>query len=135
MDYTEKNDGYNMKPSHRKEGKLHRGFKVLDLSRILNDKKTGEKIIAEFLDVRFYYPGETCYCCFWINLPDKVISGSAKAGGYGYEKITAAFASALHNAGFSEYKPFSASGSFITIIDELTEFFGVKEFTKVEYYA
>jgi len=135
MKYTEKNGGRNLTPSHRKDGNLYKGFKVLDLSRISDTKTDGEKSIAEFLDVRFYYPRETCCCCFWISLPDKIISGSAKAGGYGYEKTTAAFSSALYDAGFSDFVDFDASGSFVSIIEELTAYFGVKEYAKVEYFA
>src|SRR5690606_12184309 len=53
------------------------------------------------LDVRFYGSGQTVYCCIWGSIKGDYFNGSGKAGGYGYDKESAAFAQALQSAGFN----------------------------------
>lgn len=43
------------------------------------------------------------YCSVWINDKDFHSSGHGSAGGYGYHKISAAFADALNSAGVELY--------------------------------
>lgn len=76
-----------IKGSYRKD-QLYRAYKILD-------PKDGSCIV----DARVYFPGSVAYACVWIH-DDKIhASGSGKAGGYGYDKESAAVAEALENAG------------------------------------
>lgn len=60
--------------------------------------------ISAVIDCRFYQatPGGLVYCCAWLNFPKTKkypdglhVSGGGYAGGFGYDKQSAAFASAL----------------------------------------
>lgn len=56
--------------------------------------------LRTIVDARFY-GRSTIYCCVWISnsKTNFHVSGGGKAGGYGYHKMSAAFADALANAG------------------------------------
>ena len=68
--------------------------------------------------IRLYWPGNvTCYACAWIAhkksvLPDggTCVNGSGSAGGYGYDKPSAAVGEALRNAGFELSECISGRG-------------------------
>jgi hypothetical protein len=49
--------------------------------------------------VRVYWPASTAYACVWLNLKDSYAVGKGKAGGYGYDKESAAISEALESAG------------------------------------
>ena len=85
--------------SHRKEDKLFRAFSLFT-------KDTLQSII----DVRVYYPGQTCYACVWVKSDDGWASGSDKAGGGGYDKISASVAYALNKMGFRFSRNFDGAG-------------------------
>lgn len=85
-----KKDGFIR--SFRKENKLHAAYSLIDIK--------GERVLV---DLRLYYPGETCYCCVWVNVPGYSLSASDRATGYGYHKESAAAGEALRKCGF-EFK-------------------------------
>ena len=74
---------------------------------VVTDKKT-EKVVV---DCRVYMGksrnASTVFASIWINginsQADLYVSGSGKAGGYGYCKASAAVESAIHSAGFELY--------------------------------
>ena len=131
MKYEEKNGGRNLKISHRKENKIYSGFKVLNLKDANGNTSGNTHGTSEFLDVRFYCTGETCYCCFWLNKGNVRINSSGKTSGAGYEKTRAALWDALINAGFSEFCEESKAG----IVEDLIKYFGVKKYVKVDFYG
>lgn len=74
--------------------------------------------LAAVIDARFYCakPGGRVYCCAWLNFPATKkhpdglhISGGGWAGGYGYDKRSAALAEALERAGV--VLPWSLAGT------------------------
>lgn len=58
----------------------------------------GEKMV-ELVDLRIGATASTAYACVWFNGEKKWAYGSGKAGGYGYDKGSAAAESAFHAAG------------------------------------
>lgn len=74
--------------SHRKETAFHGSYKLFDL-----DTK------SEVVDLRLYWPGSVCYACLWVGGEQRA-TGSAKAGGYGYDKEEHAVKLAFQSAGF-----------------------------------
>lgn len=104
--------------AHRKENKLYRAYKLFDL-----DNK------RELVDLRVYFPKTVCYACLWMRSdnPNTLCTGSAKAGGYGYDKTEAAVKSAFIAAGvtlehqYNEHRP-------TAILEALAEYWGVKNF-------
>lgn len=88
--------------SHRKEkfAGFDRGIKVVD-----NEFNV-------FIDCRIYWTStfNTCTCCLWISGKNDYINASGSAGGYGYDKISAAIGDAIHNAGFDLVKSVDGVG-------------------------
>ena len=66
--------------------------------------------ISPALVIRFYGAGSTIYCAFWLNLTPYHINATGQAGGYGYDKPSAAFADAATKAGFKFSEGISAVG-------------------------
>ena len=54
------------------------------------------------LTVRFYCPSSVVYCCFWLR--SSGVDGYGKASGCGYDKKSAAFASALDGSNIEIFK-------------------------------
>ena len=48
---------------------------------------------------RFYCTGQTIHCIAWVGSRDLYGSGYGRAGGYGYDKASAAMADAIDHAG------------------------------------
>lgn len=113
-------DGINAR-AHRKEDKF-------DSSLILVTYKLGK--FNQPIDVRFYFTGSTCYCCIWGSIKGKHFSGSGKAGGYGYDKKSAAMSSALQSAGF-DVDGLSATGETDLAMKLLAGLNGIKKHTIV----
>lgn len=79
---------------------LDRAYKVLD-----NE-------FNEIIDCRVYFTRSfnTCTCCLWVHSKGIYLSGSGRAGGYGYDKRSAAIADAVYNAGIILDKHFDGAG-------------------------
>lgn len=67
--------------------------------------------------LRLYWPGQTtCYACLWVHKNAVIadggtcVNGSGTAGGYGYDKASAAAGEAIRNAGFTLEKSISGVG-------------------------
>jgi hypothetical protein len=99
--------------SHRKEGKcFFKSIAVIDLAS--KPHPTGE--MQQPLVARIYGTGAANTACLWINTTNKKhpyglhVSGSGKAGGYGYHRASAALGEAIHNAGFTLSESISGRG-------------------------
>jgi len=111
--------------SHRKENKFWKSSILVAYSK---------KQFSEPITVRWYFAGSTAYCCIWGNIKGQHFSGSGSAGGYGYEKSSAALSSALQSAGFN-VNGLSASGGNNTAMEILAKLNGSKIFTIVNAHA
>lgn len=82
-------DNFNIKHRLANKAGLHQVLKVLD------------KNFNVIIDCRIYFSSSfrTCYCCCWIFHDDTYIACSGKAGGIGYDRISAAVQIALDNGG------------------------------------
>lgn len=59
------------------------------------DPKTGRDVV----EARIYWPGNTAYACIWVHGAGLYGHGGGKAGGYGYDKASAALQAACDDAG------------------------------------
>lgn len=82
--FTDRTERYNSR--HRKDELDH-------------SYKTITKEFETIVDCRTYSTDRMAYCCIWINHKKLYKSGSGSAGGYGYDRESAAVADALYNAG------------------------------------
>lgn len=112
-------EGINAK-AHRKESKFYKSLSIVSF-------KDGQ--FSEPLDVRFYATNATTFCCIWGNVNGVHFNGSGKAGGYGYDRASAAFEDALQSAGF-EVSNLSATGQNETAIHIIA-----KELMQLENYT
>ena len=85
--------GINAK-AHRKENHFFKGLKIVSFN-------TETKEFSEPIDVRWYGTQAVTYCCIWGTIKGVYFNGSGKAGGYGYDRSSAAFSEALESAGLS----------------------------------
>lgn len=69
---------------------LYKGFKAVTFD--------GEKMV-ELVDLRIGATTSTTYACVWFNCEKKWACGSGKAGGYGYDRGSAAAEEAFRAAG------------------------------------
>ena len=88
-----------MNPKHRKN--------CLSKSITILDSKFKKRC-----DYREYYnaSGSTCYVVVWFHSKNVSFSISGTAGGYGYDKASAALSSSLLSAGFKFNQSFSGAG-------------------------
>jgi len=59
---------------------------------------------------RFYCTGQTIHCIAWVGSRDLYGNGYGKAGGYGYDKASAAMADAIDHAGIKLSKSIAGVG-------------------------
>lgn len=78
--------------SHRKENHFDGEYQVIALN--------GDNTICRKISCRLYSTQATNYCCIWISKAGEMISGSGSAGGYGYNRMSAAVAHALDQCGY-----------------------------------
>jgi len=112
------------KASQRKENNLWKEYAFF----VHQPDDKPHKIRAA-VTVRFYFPGQTtCYCAFWVNLGEHSIRATGKAGGYGYEKKSAAFEDAARAAGFKFSENFGGKGetAIIEAGKAILSFFGAE---------
>lgn len=116
-------DGINAK-AHRKEDKLFRAYKLFDC-----ESKD------EVVDLRVYWAGSTCYACVWMRGTEgKRATGSAKAGGWGYDKQEAAVKSAFQAAGVEIEEPYSHHEP-TQILHALAAFYGLTNYHIFEAFG
>lgn len=115
----------DLNPNYRKENDFWYGYKALD------------KDFREIVDCRFYCTkGGTVYCCIWVHGDDGWFSASAKAGGYGYDKRSAALAIALDNAGIKLSESISCTGYIVQPIEAVAKWAsGKRNIHVVECYG
>lgn len=96
--------------------------------------------IANFIDVRFYMgrssQSSVVYCFLWVHGGNKWGSGQGKAGGYGYDKFSAAFSDALSSAGISNTGIDGVGETAIKqAIQEIAEYFNFQNVFIQEAYG
>lgn len=111
-------------PNYHKDDGLFKGYRLIDL-------KDGK----ELLDVRWYCPNSDVYCCFWLEAGEASTRGTGRAGGYGYNKTSAAFNEAIENSGIKNFPTFSGSGCNEEAIQMFAKILGVKRPKIVAFYA
>lgn len=116
----------NIKPSYRKEDKFNQSYIIVAI-----DEK---QQFRQPLDVRFYWTAQTCYCCLWGSLNGTWFNGCGKAGGYGYEKKSAAMEEALRSAGFN-VKGLSATGMIEEAMHKIAALAGLTTYTIVNAHG
>lgn len=109
----DKNAPRKFTTSHRKEkGGFYKEYSALVAS------KWSKQDLQAVVTLRLYWPGQTtCYACAWVILKNTVlehggtcVNGSGSAGGFGYDKPSAAADEAIRNAGFTLEKSISGVG-------------------------
>jgi hypothetical protein len=122
--FTRTSDYITMEPDYqmhetkirqnRKEDHYNGG--LLAVAKVNKPERYNLGGLSAVIDARFYGSGQRVYCCVWINFPatkkhpDGIhVSGGGYAGGYGYDKKSAALASALEQAGVK--LPWGLSGT------------------------
>ena len=87
------------------------------------------------IDARFYMgrasSASVVYCSVWINCYGYTTSGHGQAGGYGYDKISAALGDALDSAGVVLNRSINGSGQTREALEAITEALGYKDFTVI----
>lgn len=111
-------------PNYHKDKGLFKGYRLIDL-------KDGK----ELLDVRWYSTGSTVFCCFWLMGRTVSTSGTGRAGGWGYNKTSAAFNEAIRSAGIENFPAFSGSGCNEEAVQMFAKILGVKRPKIVAFYA
>lgn len=110
---------------HRKESKcFFNSFSVL----VPDDRM----IMRTIIDLRIYGTGNTNTAAIWIN--DSVnannihTSGTGSAGGYGYDRESAAAGNAIENAGFELSERINGVGrtAIYEALDAIAEYLGYK---------
>jgi len=87
--------------SHRKEGKCwFQEYSIITTNNAYEVK--GLKEANQVITLRIYGTGARNTACIWVNHTGFAhTSGSGSAGGYGYDRKSAAAQEAINNAGFS----------------------------------
>ena len=111
---------------HRKTA-LHHSWKVVTLSQYPQRAQV-------LIDLRLYETLKCVYACLW--LPSENLSGSGMAGGYGYDKASAAVAEAIHNASLNLSESISGRGraAIEEALQAMAEHFKYKDWMIVECY-
>ncbi len=96
--------------------------------------------IQNFIDARFFMgrssQSSVVYCLLWIHGDTQWGSGKGQAGGYGYDKTSAAFSEALDSAGIKNYGINSAGETAIKqAIQEIADNFGFTSVFIQEAYS
>jgi hypothetical protein len=96
--------------SYRKENHFYGEYQVM----ALNDDGT----ICRKISCRLYSTQAMNYCCVWISKAGETISGSGSAGGYGYNRMSAAVSEALKQCGYTFDKEIAGVGES-AVVDAL----------------
>lgn len=81
--------------------------KQMILSYIAIRRQDGKAVFT----VRFYQGrGEYVYCLVWVHSENRYFRGVGRAGGYGYEKKSAAFEDAMYDMGATFSRSISGAG-------------------------
>lgn len=95
--------------SHRKETKSYfKEYAGISINKTYNN-------LYPAVTIRTYQVGDTgsVYACIWINGNEIHATGSGVAGGYGYDKASAAVNEAIKNAGFELSESIAGRGSIL----------------------
>ena len=70
----------------------------------------GAEPFTQAVEARFYWTASRCYCCLWVQAEKYYVSGGGYAGGYGYDKDSAALRAACDDAGIELSEPIAGRG-------------------------
>jgi hypothetical protein len=102
-----KNSKFNA--SHRKESKCYfKEYAGIAINKTYNN-------LYPAVTIRTYQVSDAgnVYACIWINGNEIHTNGSGSAGGYGYDKKSAAVQEAINNAGFTLSENIAGRGSIL----------------------
>jgi len=92
MKVTKINPSERFNRNHRKEKHFYESYTLVTYKR-------GEGF-KELIDLRLYATQARHYAAVWVRQPEDFRSGTGWAGGYGYNRMSAAAADAFRNAGY-----------------------------------
>ena len=124
--------------SYRKErAGLYKQYMLLNLGAEPYLNQAGYADYPAVATVRLYWPAQTCYACVWLSLPDSYAIGKGKAGGYGYEKASAAVDAALRDAGVTLEHSIHGVGdsAILGALVAIARFAGIKNYTITQSHA
>lgn len=102
---------------------------------IAKQKKAPDGDFLTPVDARFYMGrssnASVVYCSVWINCCGYMISGHGQAGGYGYDKTSAALGDALESAGVVLNRSINGSGQTREALEAIAEALGYIDFTVI----
>lgn len=109
---------------YRKENNFYRSLQLV----CFNPERIGKYSngFSTVLNVRFYGTQAMTYCCIWGSINKIYFHAGGKAGGYGYDRESAAFSEALTNAGFN-VEGLSATGQNEQAINIIASLGGLKD--------
>lgn len=124
--FTKNTKGF--KTSDRRDNGFYKSFLYIYPETIYLKTPTGTKKsveLKEIIDLRLYCPGTMHYACFWFNAGDYA-SGSGRAGGYGYDKGSAAAGAAIAAAGYELSRSISGVGeaAIVEAIEAIAAYHG-----------
>jgi hypothetical protein len=125
---------------NRKEDHYFGG--LLAVAKVRKSEKYNLGGLSAVIDCRFYGSGSRVYCCVWLNFPASKrypdglhVSGGGYAGGYGYDKKSAALAAALDQAGVKLPWPLSGTGENERALLEICAAAGFKNSTIISAHG
>lgn len=93
--YQFRKDGF--KPSYRRNNGFYCEYIVVSPK------------LEQVITCKLYQPVDTAYACLWVHMADYP-SGTGKAGGYGYDKASAAVQEAYTAAGYQLQRSIDGAG-------------------------
>ncbi len=121
-----------------REKELVCAYRVVDFGAA---DKYGARVAVALVDCRLYMGrssgASVVYCVIWINQAGSWATGTGTAGGYGYDKKSAAVASAIDSAGIRLAQSISGVGSeaIRSALLAIADYMGAKDARIVEAYA
>lgn len=109
-------------PTQGINGKAHRKEKHFDGSYMVVDMTNGNVKI----DLRLYSTNSTNYACVWFG-NGEMANGSGKAGGYGYNRESAAAFAAFYSAGVF-ISDFAGTGKIVEALELVATELGLTNF-------
>ena len=109
-------------PKQGINAKAHRKEKHFDESYMVVDMATGNVKI----DLRLYSTQSTNYACVWFGNGD-IANGSGKAGGWGYNRTSAAVWAAFNSAGV-QISDLNGTGKIVEALELVAKELGLTNF-------
>jgi hypothetical protein len=121
-----------------REKELIHAYQVVDFG---DTDKRGARVAVALVDCQLYMGrssgASTVYCVLWIHHAGVYATGTGMAGGYGYDKQSAAVASAINSAGITLARSISGVGpdAVRSALLAIADYMGAKDARLVVAYA